>query len=78
MEKLTEAMVKAIDTESPKMQNLKIGQKYNELVDAYNDLEAKYNALKNPKKVEIPADNDGILNDTATDGEVKKTTKKSK
>lgn len=67
MEKLTEAMVKAIDTESPKMQNLKIGKRYNDLVDAYNDLEAKYNALKNPKKAEIPADNDGILNDTATD-----------
>lgn len=73
VQKLSDTLVRQIDTHDPFMQIHKIGQKYNDLVDRYNDLEAELEAIKNPTEDqqtdEIPADNDGILNDTATDNQ---------
>lgn len=60
--KLSDTLVKQIDTHDPFMQIHKIGQKYNDLVDRYNALEAELDKLKNP-----PADEEQPTEDTPAD-----------
>lgn len=48
VQRLSDTLVRQIDTHDPFMQIHKIGQKYNDLVDRYNDLEAELEAIKNP------------------------------